>query len=254
MSEGEYGVVGTVGVGSVAAGSLDDYVQVVRRSVHRAGLDANRAPWDFGVDVCRHDSTRSLRQDTFPHHEISPRRISLLAGLKEGDEGFGRDPSTRPAARNSAARAAMWTSWPQACIRPFVAAKGAPVSSSMGRASSSALTATASPGGPTRARRPVWTACSTFSVSRASATSLAVTCSPWLGSGLACSRSRSPMARGSSSSRERISFRRRSVATQAPLAGPLQVRTAEEEEPAPPEVKHYPHPLYRGSRCPSGAT
>src|SRR5215203_7179860 len=106
MSEGEYGVVGTVGVGSVAAGSLDDYMQVVRRSVHRAGLDANRAPWDFGVDVCRHDSTRSLRQDTFPHHKISPRRISLLGGLKEGDEGLRQgsfDPSGGPKQRREEA-------------------------------------------------------------------------------------------------------------------------------------------------------
>ena len=37
----------------------------------------------------------------------------------------------------------MWTSWPQACMRPFVAAKGEPVSSRMGRASSSARTTTA---------------------------------------------------------------------------------------------------------------
>src|SRR5215212_10367799 len=103
----------------------------------------------------------------------------------------------------------------------------------MGRASSSARTATASPGGPTRARRPVWTMDSTVPVPRASATRPEVACSSWLRSGIACSRSRSPRARGSSSSRESRSFRRRSVDTQVPLAGLLRIHTFEEGDLGP---------------------
>src|SRR5215207_2337922 len=103
----------------------------------------------------------------------------------------------------------------------------------MGRASSSARTATASPGGPTRARRPVWTMDSTVPVPRASATRPEVACSSWLRSGIACSRSRSPRARGSSSSRESRSFWRRSVDTQVPLAGLLRIHTFEEGDLGP---------------------
>src|SRR5215208_6329740 len=103
----------------------------------------------------------------------------------------------------------------------------------MGRASSSARTATASPGGPTRARRPVWTMDSTLPVPRASATRPEVACSSWLRSGIACSRSRSPRARGSSSSRESRSFWRRSVDTQVPLAGLLRIHTFEEGDLGP---------------------
>src|SRR5215204_3479811 len=103
----------------------------------------------------------------------------------------------------------------------------------MGRASSSARTATASPGGPTRARRPVWTMDSTLPVPRASATRPEVACSSWLRSGIACSRSRSPRARGSSSSRESRSVRRRSVDTQVPLAGLLRIHTFEEGDLGP---------------------
>src|SRR5215212_1201558 len=151
--------------------------------------------------------------------------------------GFRRDPSISPAARNSAARAAMWTSWPQACIEPLVAAKGAPVSSSMGRASSSARTATASPGGPTRARRPVLATDCTSWTPRASATRRTVACSSWLGSGVACNRSRSSTACGSSPSRESRSFRRRSVDTQVPFAGLLRVHTFEEGDLCPLDAR-----------------
>src|SRR5215212_12035866 len=88
VREGEYGVVRTVGVGPVAAGSLDDYAQVVRGSVYRASLDADRAPRDVRVDVRRHDRARSLRQSPFPHDKVRPRRVSLFARLKEGGEGL----------------------------------------------------------------------------------------------------------------------------------------------------------------------
>src|SRR5215211_4207840 len=113
-------------------------------------------------------------------------------------------------------------------MKPLVAAKDEPVSSWMGRASSSARTATASPRGPTRARRPVWKMDSMLSVPRTSATRRAVACSSWLGSGVSWSRSRSSRACGSSSSRESRSFRRRSVDTQVPLAGLLRIHTFEE--------------------------
>src|SRR5215210_6101473 len=148
-------------------------------------------------------------------------------------KGRGRDSSIRAAARNSAARAAMWTSWPQACMNPLVAAKDTPVFSSRGRASSSARTATASPEGPTCARRPVRATDSTLPVPRASATRRAVACSSWLGSGIVCSRSRSSRACGSSSSRESRSSRRRSVDTQVPFAGLLRIHTFEERDLGP---------------------
>src|SRR5215211_3428990 len=118
-------------------------------------------------------------------------------------------------------------------MKPLVAAKDEPVSSWMGRASSSARTATASPRGPTRARRPVWKMDSMLSVPRTSATRRAVACSSWLGSGVSWSRSRSSRACGSSSSRESRSFRRRSVDTQVPLAGPLRIHTFEEGDLGP---------------------
>src|SRR5215217_571373 len=122
----------------------------------------------------------------------------------------------------------MCTSWPQACMKPFAAAKGASVSSLIGKASSSARTTTASPGGPTRARSPVPATVSMLSVPRFLATRSAVARSPWLGPGLACRRSRSVVACGSSSSREPRSARRMSVGTQVPLAGFFGVSAFEE--------------------------
>src|SRR5829696_2872183 len=127
----------------------------------------------------------------------------------------------------------MCTSWPQACMRPFAAAKGASVSSLIGKASSSARTATASPDGPTRAMSPAPATGSMLSVPRPSATRPAVARSSWLGSGLACRRSRSAVARGSSSSREPRSARRRSVGTKVPLAGLFGARAFEEGDLGP---------------------
>src|SRR5918995_4041943 len=128
----------------------------------------------------------------------------------------------------------MCTSWPQACMKPPSAANGAPVRSVMGRASSSARTATARPPvGAVRAMRPVPAMGSTSRVSRASATSLAVPCSSLLGSGLACSRSRREIAAGISSSREDRRVRRRSVDTQVTLAGLLGLRALEERDLGP---------------------
>src|SRR5918997_1157362 len=132
--------------------------------------------------------------------------------------------SVLPAARNRAARAAMCTSWPQACMRPLAAAKGTPVSSPMGRASSSARTATASPGGPTRITRPVPATVSTDTAPRASATRRAVARSLWLGSGLACSLSRRATARGSSPSRDSSSVWRRSAGTRVTPVGRFGTR------------------------------
>src|SRR5215203_837326 len=103
----------------------------------------------------------------------------------------------------------------------------------MGKASSSARTATASLGGPTRARSPVPATDSTLPAPRASAMRRAVACSSWLGSGVSWSRSRSSRACGSSSSRESRSFRRRSVDTQVPLAGHLRIHTFEKGDLGP---------------------
>src|SRR3712207_2826787 len=103
----------------------------------------------------------------------------------------------------------------------------------MGRASSSARTATAFPGGPMRAMRPVPATRSTLWAPRAFATSPAVTCSPWLGSGVACSRSRSVRACGSSSSREYMSVWRSSVDTQVTFAGLFGLRTVEQGDLGP---------------------
>src|SRR5215217_4039768 len=118
-------------------------------------------------------------------------------------------------------------------MKSLAAAKGASVSSLIGKASSSARTATASPGGPTRARSPVPATGSMLSVSRFFATRPAVARSSWLGSGLACRRSRSAVARGSSSSREPRSARRRSVGIQVPPAGLFGARTFEEGDLGP---------------------
>src|ERR671911_1046760 len=122
-------------------------------------------------------------------------------------------------------------------MKPLAAAKGASVSSLIGKASSSARTATASPGGPTRARSPVPATGSTLSVPRSSATRPAVARSSWLGSGLACRRSRSAVARGSSSSREPRSAWRRSVGTQVPLAGLFGARAFEQGDLGPLHAK-----------------
>src|ERR671916_71142 len=128
----------------------------------------------------------------------------------------------------------MCTSWPQACMKLPSAANGAPLRSVMGRASSSARTATARPlVGPVRAMRPVPAMGSTSRVSRASAKSRAVPYSALLGSGLACSRSRREIAAGISSSREDRSVRRRSVDTQVTLAGLLGLRALEERDLGP---------------------
>src|SRR5215218_5948729 len=113
-------------------------------------------------------------------------------------------------------------------MKSLAAAKGASVSSLIGKASSSARTATASPGGPARARSPVPATGSMLSVPRSPATRPAVARSSWLGSGLACRRSRSAVARGSSASRELRSARRRSVGILVPLAGLPEVRAFEE--------------------------
>src|SRR4051794_11831908 len=118
-------------------------------------------------------------------------------------------------------------------MKPFAAAKGASVSSLTGKASSSARTTTASLPGPTRATSPVPATGSMLSVPRFFATRRAVARSSWLGSGLACRRSRSVVARGSSSSREPRSAWRRSVGTQVPLAGFFGTRTFEEGDLGP---------------------
>ena len=76
----------TVGIGSVAAGSLDGYVQVVRGSVYRTGLHTDRAPGDVGVDVRCYDRAYFLLQHTFSDDQIRPRRVSFLARLEEGGE------------------------------------------------------------------------------------------------------------------------------------------------------------------------
>src|SRR5919107_3375897 len=118
-------------------------------------------------------------------------------------------------------------------MRPLAAAKGASVSSFIGKASSSARTTTASPARPTRARSPVSATGSMLSVPRFFATRPAVARSSWLGSGLACRRSRSTVARGSSSSREPRSACRRSVGIQVALAGLFGARTFEEGDLGP---------------------
>src|SRR5918998_1190432 len=145
-----------------------------------------------------------------------------------------RESSDRRAARKRAASAAMCTSWPQACIKSPLAAKGAPVCSVMGRASSSARTATARPlCGPTRHTRPVPATGSMSPAPRAWATSRAVPCSALLGSGLACNRSRKEIASGISASREARSVRRRSVDTKVPLAGLIWLSALEERDLGP---------------------
>src|SRR3712207_1064172 len=128
----------------------------------------------------------------------------------------------------------MWASWPQACMKPPLAANGAPVCSVIGRASSSARTATARPlSGPTRATRPVPAKGLTSRGSRASATSRAVPCSALLGSGFACNRSRKEIAPAISVSSEARSARRRSVDTQVPLASLLGLGAFEERDLGP---------------------
>jgi hypothetical protein len=88
--------VRAVRISPVAAGSLDADAQVVRGGVYRTGLGAHRSPSDLRVNVRRHDSTRSLRQRSFPDDQISARRIGLLARLEKSDEGLRQRPFDPP--------------------------------------------------------------------------------------------------------------------------------------------------------------
>ena len=77
-----------VGIGAVSPRPLDGDTEVIRGSVHRPILDAEGAPRDLGVDVRGHYGTRLSHQGALSDYQIGPRRIGLLAGLKEGEEGL----------------------------------------------------------------------------------------------------------------------------------------------------------------------
>jgi len=81
-----------VGIGAVSSRPLDGDTKVVRGSVHRPGLDAEGTPRDLGVDVRGDDRTRAAGQSPLLDGQIRPRRVGLLAGLKEGEEGFRKGP------------------------------------------------------------------------------------------------------------------------------------------------------------------
>jgi hypothetical protein len=81
-----------VGIGAVSPRPLDGDTEVVRGSVHRPGLDAEGTPRNLRVDVRGHDGIRLPHQGSLSDYQIGPRRVGLLAGLKEGEEGFRQGP------------------------------------------------------------------------------------------------------------------------------------------------------------------